>query len=404
MVISQDKTRAIPISRTPASSSDRLGIDANTWELVEEAILERVEAVELFLADVAGKFRIRSRLESIGAIGKAILDSREHLVTALPSFQRRVWLGAIDLCCDTEGQMWIVDDHYCCPYGLYTYSRLLTELNNSKHTQTFEQFTRAARNSIQPFLEDDATAVVLGSSTFNTTYRENQYFAEFLNLPYVQQRQLEMQRQGLVESKASAGRKVSAVIRRLQDDDLDPNCFRAESLQGVRGLVRGARRGLVTVLNAPGTGMFNSRQVSRLIPQIIRFYFGKEPALPTVPTIDARDHSARAAEAMNMSEYIFRTDNSMDVLKPFVAENSSRDQMLNYLKLLEANPGNFVIRRTLDSICGGQVTSAYSLRAFCVGTSERTVLRGGIRRSCHSDGTPCAPIPQDQTASIIGVD
>ena len=94
----------------------------------------------------------------------------------------------------------------------------------------------------------------------------------------------------------------------------------------------------------------------------------------------------------------------MDVLKPFVAENSSREQMLNYLKLLEANPGNFVIRRTLDSICGGQVTAAYSLRAFCVGTSERTVLRGGIHRSCHSDGTPSAPIPQDQTASLIGVD
>jgi len=402
VVISQNKSVATSIVAGPVVN-DRWKIDSLKWKTVEEAILERLEAVELFLADVAGKFRFQRMLESFGASNNAIINAREHLATALPSFQRRVWLAAVDLVCDTKGQMWFVDDHFCCPYGLNTFSRLLGNLDNEYLSRQFDDFTSIARRSIQQFMGDESTAVVLGSSTFNTTYRENHYLAEFLGIPFMSQRQLTMQRQGLFQSNASAGHKVCLVIRRLQDDDLDPNCFRAESLQGVRGLVRGARRGLVTVLNAPGTGILNSRRVSRLIPQMIRFYLGKEPTLPTVPTIDASDQAVRSAAIRNMNDYIFRTDNSMDVLKPLVAEVSSREQRTSYLRQMETSPEKFVIRRTLNSMCGDLVAPVYSLRTFCVGTSDRTVLRGGIQRSCHADGTPTGPVTQDQSASLVGI-
>ena len=166
----------------------------------------------------------------------------------------------------------------------------------------------------------------------------------------------------------------------------------------------GARRGLVTVLNAPGTGLFNSRKVSRLIPQMIRFYLGKEPALPTVPTIDVGDKSAFRAATKNMSDFIFRTDNSMDVLKPLVAESATRTQKLGYFQKLKASPENFVIRRTLKSVCGDHTKANFSFRTFCVGTSDRTVLRGGIQRSSHADGTPTGPVTQDSTAIPIGVE
>ncbi len=388
----------------PPSSNQIPCIDALTWKTVEEAVLERMEAVELFLADVAGKFRFLSRLDSIGTIGKSILNAREHLVTALPSFQRRIWLAAVDLTCDSDGQMWFVDDHYCCPYGLGTFSRLLAETQNKTLSANLESFSAAAKSSLQQFRNSDSTAVVLGSSTFNTTYRENRFLADFLGLPYMSQRQLEMQRTGLFQTSVCSDQKVSLVIRRLQDDDLDPNSFRAESLQGVRGLVRGARRGLVTVLNAPGTGLFNSRKVSRLIPQMIRFYLGKEPALPTVPTIDVGDKSAFRAATKNMSDFIFRTDNSMDVLKPLVAESATRTQKLGYFQKLKASPENFVIRRTLKSVCGDHTKANFSFRTFCVGTSDRTVLRGGIQRSSHADGTPTGPVTQDSTAIPIGVE
>lgn len=402
-MISQNTHRANSNILTPRTV-EQLKIDSLTWHTVEEAILERLEAVELFLADVAGKFRFQKNMESMRAITNAIIKARQHLTRALPSFQRRVWLAAVDLVCDTEGQIWFVDDHFCCPYGLDIFSRLLRNTRSQQLSQQFEHFSSIAKCSLEQFIGDESTAVVLGASTFNTTYRENHFIAEFLGIPYMNQRQLKMQHNGLFQNNVSAKQKVGLVIRRLQDDDLDPNCFRAESLLGVRGLVQGARRGLVTVLNAPGTGIFNSRRVSRLIPKMIQFYLGKEPALPTIPTIDATDSTALIADARNTNDYVFRTDSSMDLLKPLVAKLSSQEQRNSYLRKINTNPENFVMRRTLNSICGNHVNAAYSLRAFSVGTSNRTVLQGGICRSCCPDGTPTGPVTHDETASVISIE
>ena len=245
------------------------------------------------------------------------------------------------------------------------------------------------------------SAVVLGSDTFNTAYHEHHFFADLLGIPFVSQRRLKTERHGLFHVGSSTRQRVSLVIRRLQDDDLDPACFRPDSLQGVQGLVRTSGRGLVTVLNAPGTSLFNSRALCRLIPQMVRFYLGHEPRLPTVPTVEAGSHSDRAKAVNRMSQHIFRTDSSMDLLKPLVGATCTAQQLATYLERIESTPDRFVIRSTLATASGGNTEAAYSLRAFCVGTGEHTVFNGGVMRRCATDGTPIAPITNDPTATPL---
>ena len=53
--------------------------------------------------------------------------------------------------------------------------------------------------------------------------------------------------------------RVDVIYRRIDDDFLDPECFREDSCLGVRGLMRACRAGNVTLANAPGTGVADDK-------------------------------------------------------------------------------------------------------------------------------------------------
>lgn len=383
--------------RITAPNAATRTIDVDTWRGVQAAILERVEAVELFMADVSGRFRFRSQMADSPEVIARIEEARQCITESQPVFQRRIWLASVDLVCDTSGQFWFVDDHYCCPFGMYRFQQLVDSTKDSVGARVLNTFATAARHSIKKHTGPDAAAVVLGSNTFNTSYREHRYFAELLDLPYVTNGHLKAQRRGLFHLEAGREKRVSLVIRRLQDDDLDPGCFRPDSLQGVPGLVQAGGRGLVTVMNAPGTGLLNSRLLTRWVPQMIKFYLGRDASFPTVSTVPASDRVVREITTGRLPQHIFRTDNSMDLLKP-VAEARPNPQLLAaYFQRGRTSQNPFVARSVLGS-ADGTGEAAYSLRTFYLGTANHTVLEGGIARTCAADGTPMAP---DPTAELV---
>src|SRR5258707_11802101 len=56
-------------------------------------------------------------------------------------------------------------------------------------------------------------------------------------------------------------RRVDVIYRRIDDDFLDPSCFRPDSLLGVPGLVEAYRAGNVALANAPGNGVADDKVV-----------------------------------------------------------------------------------------------------------------------------------------------
>lgn len=374
-----------------------------SWRQIDTAFRERVEAVELFMADVAGRFRFRASLNQDSWIVARIEAERDQLTSQLPNFQRRVWLAAADLVCDSGGDFWFVDDHYCCPLGLYKYSNLLATTGNPTSQSEFSAFVHETQQAIRKHHSDENSTVVLGSSTFNTVYREHRYIAELLDVPYATRQRLHIEDGRLMCTTGATSQRVQTLVRRLQDEDLDSSCYRVDSLQGVCGLVRAAQRGQVRLLNAAGTGLFNHRAICSLIPRMIRFYLGKDPVLPTIPTAPTFDADFPAA-ANDYRNHIFRTDNAMDVLRPLVGSTSSAEDRADYFAKVTAKPNAFVARSTVEHASGGSADAQYALRIFCTGTSRRTVFRGGLRRACRQDGTPIFSIATDESASCAHVD
>ena len=73
---------------------------------------------------------------------------------------------------------------------------------------------------------------------------------------------------------------MDVIYRRLDDDFLDPEAFRPDSLLGVPGLMRAYRAGNVTLANAVGTGVADDKAIYPFVEDMIRFYLtrGADPA------------------------------------------------------------------------------------------------------------------------------
>ena len=78
--------------------------------------------------------------------------------------------------------------------------------------------------------------------------------------------------------------RVDVIYRRIDDDFLDPEVFRPDSMLGVPGLMRAWRNGKVGIANAPGAGVADDKVVYTFVPKIIRYYLDQDPILPNVPS------------------------------------------------------------------------------------------------------------------------
>src|SRR5260370_8279821 len=82
---------------------------------------------------------------------------------------------------------------------------------------------------------------------------------------------------------------VDVIYRRINDDFLDPEAFRPDSLLGVPGLMRAYYSGNVALANAIGTGVADDKAVYAYVPKIIRYYLDEDAILPNVETYTCRE-------------------------------------------------------------------------------------------------------------------
>ena len=97
--------------------------------------------------------------------------------------------------------------------------------------------------------------------------------------------------------------RVDVIYRRIDDDYLDPQVFREDSLIGVRGLMRAWRSDKVTIANAPGTGVADDKLTYSYVPDLIEYYLGEKPVLPNVKTYRCNHSSDREFVLANIGSW-----------------------------------------------------------------------------------------------------
>ncbi len=132
---------------------------------------------------------------------------------------------------------------------------------------------------------------------------------------------------GFVYKRTTQGfERTDVIYRRIDDDFLDPQAFRADSTLGIPGLMECYRAGRVALVNAPGTGVADDKVVYTYVPEMIRFYLTEDPLIPNVPTYLCFDDTQRQHVLEHLADLVVKPANEAGGYGLFIGPQSTKQQ------------------------------------------------------------------------------
>jgi uncharacterized circularly permuted ATP-grasp superfamily protein len=235
--------------------------------------------------------------------------------------------------------------------------------------------------------------VLLTPGRYNAAYFEHSFLAQQMGVELVEGNDLVVH-DGHVWMRTTRGfERVDVIYRRIDDDFLDPETFRADSLLGVPGLMKVYQAGNVALANAPGTGVADDKVIYAYVPRIIQYYLGEEAILPNVPTYICAEESDLRFVIEHLHELVVKAANESGGYGMLVGPHSTRERIEEFKAKVRANPRNYIAQPTLSlsrvpTICDGRLEGRHvDLRPYILHGPEVSVLPGGLTRVALRKGS-----------------
>jgi uncharacterized circularly permuted ATP-grasp superfamily protein len=188
-------------------------------------------------------------------------------------------------------------------------------------------------------------------------------------------------------------KRVDVIYRRLDDDFLDPLCFRPDSMLGVAGLMDVYRSGGVSICSAPGAGVADDKAIYTYVPEMVRFYLGEEPILKNVPTWKCGESSDYTYVLENLGELVVKEVHGSGGYGMLVGPKSTKAEIETFRKLIVANPSNYIAQPTLalsttpTFVEEGIAPRHVDLRPYCLVGERIELVPGGLTRVALREGS-----------------
>ena len=194
----------------------------------------------------------------------------------------------------------------------------------------------------------DPTVVLLTPGIYNSAYFEHAFLAQQMGIELVEGRDLVVQDRLVMMRTTRGFQRVDVIYRRIDDDFIDPECFRQDSMLGVPGIMRVYREGRVAIANAPGTGVADDKVVYAYVPEMIRFYLGEEPILPNVHTYQCWEEVDRKYVLAHLAELVVKPADGSGGYGMLVGPHASAGQRQEFARRIEENPRNYIAQPTIS--------------------------------------------------------
>ncbi|WP_083713269.1 circularly permuted type 2 ATP-grasp protein [Brachybacterium sp. P6-10-X1] len=373
-------------------------IAADEWARVSRGVAQRVRALEHFLDDLYTD----QRAIADGVIPAELVTSSTYVVDAMRGYRPpngvRIHISGIDLVRDGSGEFRVLEDNVRTPSGVsYVLSnrramaQTFPELFAPRPVRRVGEYPGRLLSALQAAAPDTAgeepTVVVLTPGRYNSAYFEHSLLARTMGVDLVEADDL-VERSERIYMRTTAGlRRVDVIYKRTDDDFIDPEVFRSDSVLGVPGLVRAILAGNVVVSNAIGNGIGDDKLTYTYVPDLIRYYLRQEPILPNVDTW-------RLEEPESLTEVLDRLDEL--VVKPVdgsggkgivIGPAASRDELDALRERLLTDPRGWIAQpvvqlSTIPTLVDeGPEDRHVDLRPFALNSGDDVwVLPGGLTR------------------------
>lgn len=379
-------------------------IPRKEWKLVEAGLAQRLTALNLFIQDLYNEQRIvRDKVLPDYVLAQS-KNFREQCRGFTPPLGVWAHICGSDLVRDGDGTMYVLEDNLRVPSGVsymienrHVTKRVFPELFENTSILPVDEYPSQLFDmlaALSPRPQDYPNVVVLTPGIFNSAYFEHSYLAQRMGAQLVEGADLEVGDDDCVYMRTIAGpERVDVIYRRIDDEFIDPEAFKPDSMLGVRGLIRAWRAGNVAIANAPGAGVADDKVMYAFVPAMIRYYLDQDPIIPNVPTFLCVDKKDREHVIANLEHLVIKPANESGGYGMLVGPHSTKKQRTEFARLIRKDPRNYVAQPTLalsvaPTLCEeGLAARHVDLRPFILQGVRTEVTPGGLTRVAMKRGS-----------------
>lgn len=393
------KERPLPLDLIPRM------ISADSWNYIESGIIQRIRALELFLADVYGEANILND----GIVPRKLVTSSSHFHRAahgiVPPNGVRIHVAGVDLVLDEHGQFRVLEDNLRCPSGVSymlenrrTLSHVVPEFFSGYRVRNVGDYPERLLDALRaaaPLGVENPTIAVLTPGVHNSAHFEHAFLARRMGVELVEGRDLYVRHDQVWMRTTRGPRPIHVLYRRIDDDYLDPLQFRPDSVLGVPGIVNVARAGKVSLANAIGNGVADDKAIYPYVPDLITYYLNENAILPNVPTYDLQVDEQREFVLARLEEMVIKPADGSGGYGIVIGNRATDEELAAAKQAVEADPRNWIAQPIValstspTLIEDGIVEPRHvDLRPFAVNDGERiSVVPGGLTRVALPKGS-----------------
>lgn len=289
--------RPWPLSHIPVLLAE------DEWQGIGQALRQRADLLEAVMADLYGP----NELVASGRLPAALVAGNPEwlrpMVGVRPKGGHFLHFLAFELGRGPDGEWWVLADRTQAPSGAgyalenrVATARAFSELYPDENVRRLAGFFRDFRDALQGQVGDkDSRVAILTPGPMNETYFEHAYIARYLGFTLLEGDDLGVAGDRLMVRTVQGMRQVDVLWRRLDAQYADPLELDPASRIGTPGMVAALRSGAVTMVNALGSGILETRALMAFLPQLAPELVRAPLAMPNIATWWCGDPAARAA-------------------------------------------------------------------------------------------------------------
>jgi uncharacterized circularly permuted ATP-grasp superfamily protein len=379
-------------------------VPAHEWAHLERGLTQRMQALNLFLADIYGEQRILKEGVVPREMVETSKDFRPEMLGCKIARDLYVHINGSDLIRDEAGVYRVLEDNLRTPSGVsymlenrQVMKRVFPTMLRDYRVRPVENYTNDLLNlllHLAPAHVPDPTVVLLTPGVFNSAYFEHSFLARQMGIEIVEGGDLVVENDKVYMRRTDGLAPVHVIYRRIDDSFLDPTVFRKDSLLGVPGLVNAYRKGNVALCNPIGTGVADDKAMYYYVPKMIKFYLGQEALLPNVETYLSSNDGELQFILDNLPKLVVKSVNEAGGYGMLVGPHSTQAQIEDFRAKIIAHPRNFIAQPTIGlsrapSVCDNATIEGrhIDLRPYILNGETIKIAPGGLTRVALRKGS-----------------
>ncbi|MCC5964976.1 MAG: circularly permuted type 2 ATP-grasp protein [Natronohydrobacter sp.] len=392
--------RSWPLSHVPVLISDA------EWQTICDGLAQRADLLERIVADLYGS----AQLVAEGHLPAELVAGNPHwlhpLVGTTPASGHWLHHLAFEIGRSPDGSFFVLGDRTEAPSGAgfalenrMAATRIFTDPFPRSNLRRLAGFFRSFRATMEALAGEGRHMAILTPGPNNDTYYEHTYIARYLGLMLLEGEDLIVENGQAMVRTVRGLEPLGLLWRRIDDEFVDPLELMEASQLGTPGLLGAFRQGGLNLINAPGSGVLETRAFMAFFPRIARHLLGETLILPNIATWWCGQPAERAHVQAHAKSMIIGS--ALEKTLPFAA---GADAALGAANLTMAdwpledwigrNGHNLVAQQAVRLSTtpvwsnGRLVPRPMTIRVFATRTAQGwTFMPGGYARIGKSDDT-----------------